>query len=80
MVRTMNPLKSFLDAEGRGAQARLAREIGCSRGTIGDIASGRRNPTLALARALDRASGGRVAFEKWKDAAQSANPFSPARR
>ena len=65
MIDPMNPLKQYVDAEGRGTQARLAKELGVSRTFIGDLVAGRREPTLRLMRRLDVVTAGRVAFADW---------------
>lgn len=71
-----NPLKTYLDDSPFGEASRLARAVGVSPGTIGDIAKNRRKPSLSLASRLDAATGGRVAFAGWQ-AADAAPPPAP---
>jgi|GEM_PF-5830407 len=61
-----NPLKTYLNEAGRGAAAELARALNVSRGYIGDIASGRREPPLKVIRQIDEATDGAVEFAMWK--------------
>lgn len=68
-----NPLRAYVDEKGRGAKAALARDLGVSKGYIGDLVSGRREPTLQLARDMDRVTGGAIPFERWNKNTQPAN-------
>lgn len=67
-----NPLKRYFEGRPKGAKAALARKLGWSKGALGDIIHGRREPTLDQARALDAATCGDVAFASWKE--PSASP------
>lgn len=53
-------LREYLERQERGALSQLARSIGASHGTLGDIITGRRNPSPALASAIERATHGAV--------------------
>ena len=74
-----NPLKRYVETRPKGWQAELARRIGVSRGVICDIVQGRREPTMDQARALDRATGGAVAFSDWLDPASGDHPRAEVR-
>lgn len=74
----ISSLRLYVDNQGRGGAARLAREIGVSRSYMNDLLIGRREPSLAIARKIALATAGAVPFESWKEITHPANRAATA--
>lgn len=53
-------LAEFFDAEGRGAQAKMARELDCSKGYLSEIADGKKFPARDFALRIQNYTQDRV--------------------
>lgn len=56
-------LSDYLSKEGQGARARLARACGLNWASIHHIATGKYQPSLETALAIERATNGEVSTE-----------------
>jgi len=63
----MTRLLTYL-TETRTKQAALAETLGVSRGYLSELAGGTKKPSLDLAFAIERATGGAVPASVWVDA------------
>lgn len=60
----MNTLTSYLKAAGQ-TQAQFAAAVGIDQATVSKLCRGKLVPSLPLAAAIERATGGRVAMASW---------------
>jgi transcriptional regulator with XRE-family HTH domain len=63
----MNKLDEYLTNIGRGAAAQVARDAGTSEGRISRLRKGLDEPTLRMAFAIEKATGGDVPARSWID-------------
>lgn len=62
-----NLLRRWLGLEGYGSKARLARDLGVTVSLVGAWLTGRKQPSLTLAVALERVTRGLVPATAWAD-------------
>lgn len=55
------------------SQVTWARRLGISEGYLSDLVNGKRRPSLAVAAAIERATGGRVTATSWFDPSDTPN-------
>lgn len=69
-------LKTYL-AEAGETQTALAEKAGTTVATISRLAAGKLKPSLDLAHAIERETGGKVPTEIWVSVETEAEPESP---
>ncbi|WP_434612117.1 helix-turn-helix transcriptional regulator [Tabrizicola sp. M-4] len=68
----MTHLGTHISETGK-SQAALAKDLGISRSHMSELVSGAKKPSLELAFAIERATGGAVPASAWVDDQQKAS-------